>query len=285
MAIEGIERTAAARVDAPAFYVQWGAVISGALVAAALSVVLLAFGSAIGFSVASTAPTWRDASAVFAVASGLYLLLSALTAYGLGGYVAGRLRERWSLDTSPDFVEFRDGTHGVLAWAIAVLVSGLVAAALATSVASNSLRPAAAPTASASETLIAYDLDRLFRLDRRPVEAEIAYNRAEAGRILLKTGSREGIEPDDRAYLVRLVMGRTGLAQGDAEHRVDDVIASAHTAIKKARAGGVIVGFSIAVALLAGAAIAWYAAEAGGRHRDYAAPPLRWRFRLQRIPR
>jgi hypothetical protein len=38
----------------------------------------------------------------------------------------------------------------------------------------------------------------------------------------------------------------------------------------------VIVGFSIAVSLLLGAAAAWYAARLGGEHRDQTAPPLRW---------
>jgi hypothetical protein len=27
--------------------------------------------------------------------SGLYLLLAALVSFGVGGYIAGRLRERW----------------------------------------------------------------------------------------------------------------------------------------------------------------------------------------------
>ena len=36
-----------------------------------------------------------------------------------------------------------------------------------------------------------------------------------------------GMEQDDRDYLVRLVMARTGLAQPDAEHRVDHVIGQA----------------------------------------------------------
>ena len=40
----------------------------------------------------------------------------------------------------------------------------------------------------------------------------------------------------------------------------------------------VIVGFSIAVSLLLGAAVAWYASCLGGQHRDQIAPPLRWNF-------
>ena len=55
--------------------------------------------------------------------SGLYLLLVAFVTYGLGAYVAGRLRARLSAATA-DEVEFRDGVHGLLVWALATLLTG-----------------------------------------------------------------------------------------------------------------------------------------------------------------
>ena len=88
-----IERTAIPTAPPP--YVQWGPIIAGALAAAALASVLHAFAGAIGLAVSSTAPTWRDASIALWVLSGLYLVLVALAAYGLGGYLAGRLRARF----------------------------------------------------------------------------------------------------------------------------------------------------------------------------------------------
>jgi hypothetical protein len=160
-------------------------VIAGALVAAALSLVLIAFGAAIGLSIVSSSPTWKDASPALALLSGLFLLLTALASFGLGGYVAGRLRERWHAGAHNDVVEFRDGTHGVVAWALAVVITGLVASASAAIIASKAATPTASPVATAGEPLIAYELDRLFRGDRRPVEGEITSARAEAGRILL----------------------------------------------------------------------------------------------------
>lgn len=69
--------------------ISWSSVVGGALSATALSSVLLGFGVAVGLSVASTSPTWRDTSSALALLSGLYLLLQALVAFGLGGYVAG----------------------------------------------------------------------------------------------------------------------------------------------------------------------------------------------------
>ena len=65
------------------FPVQWGPVIAGALTAAALASVLHGFAAAIGMSVTSTAPTWRDASIALWLLSGLYLIAVALASYGL----------------------------------------------------------------------------------------------------------------------------------------------------------------------------------------------------------
>jgi hypothetical protein len=217
-----LETTEIVPIETPTSFLQWTPVIAGALVASALSLVLIAFGSAIGLSIVSSSPTWRDASPALALLSGLYLLLTALAAFGLGGYVAGRLRERWLPGAHTDVVEFRDGTHGVVAWALAVVFIGLVVAASAAAIASKAAMPSASPAATAGEPLIAYELDRLFRGDRRPIEADITYSRAEAGRILLAATGRQGITSDDRAYLVRLIEARTGIAQPEAERRVDD---------------------------------------------------------------
>ena len=84
------------------------------------------------------------------------------------------------------------------------------------------------------------------------------------------------MKPDDRDYLTRLVAQQTGIAQPDANRRVEEAMAAASLAVKRARQSAVILGFSIAVSLLLGAAAAWYAATLGGQHRDQAAPPLRW---------
>ena len=195
---------------------------------------------------ASTAPTWRDTSPTLTVLSGLYLVLTALVSFGFGGYIAGRLRSSWDTSLHREFVEFRDGTHGLVAWALAVVISGLVAAVIAATVTSRTLPAAATPTANTGEALIAYDLDRLFRSEGRE-QGNLQYSRAEASRILLAATSRAGMKPDDRDYLTRLVARQTGIAQPDANRRVEEGIAAA-----------------------------WYAATLGGQHRDQAAPPLRW---------
>ena len=260
----------------PAFpYIQWGPVIAGAVSAAALGTVLHAFAGAIGLAVGSTAPTWRDASIALWALSGLYLILVALAAYGLGGYIAGRLRVRLNAGT-PDEVEFRDGAHGVLVWAIATLLTALMLALGAAAATRLSTPASSAATSVAGENIIAYDLDRLFRGDRRPPEGDLAYHRAEAARILLTSSSHRGVAAEDRAYLARLVSARTGLVPPEAERRVDTAIVQARDNISRARRSTVILAFMAGAAALLGAAAAWFAAGAGGRHRDEAAPSLRW---------
>jgi len=267
-------------------YLEWTPAVAGALIASAISAVLLGFGSAIGLGVASAAPTWRDASVALWLLSGLYLIIVSLVSFGLGGYVAGRIRTGPAADASD--IEHKDGIHGLSAWAIAVVLTVFLTALVgsATIARSPSVRTAA-PT-SVAEPLLSYELDRLFRPARRTANAETAMERAEAGRILLTSSSHTGVATEDRTYLVQLVGAVTGLAGADAERRVDNNIANAKTAINRSRRSAIIAAFSIAAALLLGAAVAWLAACEGGRHRDgalpgwFGGPPLR--ARESRIP-
>lgn len=248
-------------------YLSWTPAIAGALVAAALSTILIAFGIAIGLGVASAAPTWRDTSAALSILSGIYLVLVALVSFGIGGYIAGRIRQNTPAAAAAE-ITHRDGMHGLAAWAIAVILIVLVSALVAGAAARRSPGTQSTPSATAAEPLLSYELDRLFRPARRTPNAETTMERAEAGRILLTSSSHSGVAAEDRTYLVQLVSGITGLAGGDAERRVDSVIASSKTAIAHSRRSAVIAGFSIAASLLLGAVVAWLAAGEGGRQRD-----------------
>jgi hypothetical protein len=260
---------------------EWSPIIAGAIAAAALALVLHTFALAIGLSVSSAAPTWRDASIALALLSGLYVILTALAAYGLGGYVVGLMRSRATPAARED-VEFSDGMHGLLVWALATLLIAVIGLAIAqslTRLASPFGGPTAPTTSVAGENLIAFDLDRLFRAERRP-NADLDYPRAEAARILLTTSSHSGMLPDDRAYLVRLVVAQTGLAQPDAERRVDEVAAHAKENIGRARRSVVVIAFAAGASALLGAAASWFAASAGGRIRDREVTPhVLWDWR------
>jgi hypothetical protein len=255
-------------------YLHWSAILAGAIVAAAVSFVLLSFGSGMGLAVASPSSSWRDTSSVLALLGGLWLLLTSLAAFGLGGYLAGRLRESWS--TTPEEVEFRDGIHGLLVWGLAIIIGAFLALSATRMVAG---RPdMTAPSAATAEPLLAFELDRLFRSDRTPADAgNDPELRAQAARIITAGLGHTGLAQDDRAYLAHLVQVRTGVPQPDAERRLDQVIGQANDAVARARHGAVILAFMIACSLMLGMAVAWLAAALGGQHRDGAVVHHFWR--------
>lgn len=265
---------------APVSSIHWGAVIAGALSAAALASVLHAFAAAVGLAVSSAAPTWRDGSTGLWILSGVYLILVALASYGLGGYVAGMLRERFVPATRREDVELSDNIHGLLVWALATLLTALfvlLASSAGTRLVAPSGGNAGPSTSIAGENTIAFDIDKLLRGDRRvPDMGGIAETRAEAGRILLTSSSHSGVAAEDRNYLVRLVSARTGLAQPEAERRVDATIGSAKENLARARRSSVILAFMAGAAALLGAAAAWFAAANGGQHRDDTTYSGRW---------
>jgi hypothetical protein len=275
--------TPVAQNDVAPRSLQWSPMVLGAFAATALSSVLLTFAVTIGLGVSSTAPTWRDASAALAILSGLYLIIQAVLSFGLGGYIAGHTRT----STGPAAVEETehvDGAHGLGAWALAVVIGAIVAALIGAATINRTPSMRSSAQASTAEPLLSYELDRLFRAGRRAPNVDLSAERAEAGRIFLTTSSHSGLSADDRTYLVQQVGALTGLAAADAERRVDNVVASAKTAIARSRRSTIILAFSVATAILLGAVAAWAAAAAGGRHRD-GAPLPEWMVRSNAIGR
>lgn len=258
----------ATAVEAP--LIDWRAIIAGAVVAAGISFTLIAFGSAIGLSVASTAPTWRESSPWMWTLSGLYLVFVALCSFGFGGYVAGRMRSRLR-PVVADEIEFRDGMHGVVTWGLAIVLGAVIAVAGA-SAASRAVAPstgsAGAASSVASENIIASELDELFRTNRKLTDADFTYRRAEAGRILLKSSSPAGVSGEDRDYLSVMTATMTGLSAADADARVNRVIAESKNEIHRARVAAVLQAFMIGAALVLGLAVSWFAAAEGGRERE-----------------
>ncbi|MCH2547686.1 MAG: hypothetical protein MK052_08770 [Alphaproteobacteria bacterium] len=102
-------------------YVEWGSVIGGTVIALAISLVFLQFGSAVGL--ASDSPLRGDGhiGALGVVATGIYLLWVQLLSSLAGGYLAGRSR-RPMLGAEPHECEMRDGAHGLLSWALATVL-------------------------------------------------------------------------------------------------------------------------------------------------------------------
>lgn len=271
----------------------WGPVLAGAIVATAVSFVLLAFGSGIGMSVSSSAPTWRNASPGLGMLSGFWVMLIALASFALGGYMAGRFRTRNTPGARADEVEFRDGMHGLMVWALAVIISAIVALTVARNVAPLAAEReagngSAGGSVSGVPRNLAYDVDRLLRTERRADAPNREGVRGEVGRLLAASIEARNFAPDDRAYLSRLVATETGVAAPDADRRVDTIIRAVRDQANRARRAAVVLAFMTAASLLLGALVAWMAAGLGGRHRDedrspsLPTPDVPWRSPLTR---
>jgi len=267
------------RSPPPSPYIQWGPTFGGGLVAAAVFFVLMTFATAVGLAVSSVSPTWRDTSTGLVVLSGAWVVLTAVGSFALGGYIVGRLRSTWR--TSPDEVHFRDGLHGLVVWSLAVLIGacltlGSTATISQSTTKSSAVSPERTTPGEAEPGFLTYELDRLFWTDNRQQPTD-SQTRAEAGRILERGLGRKELAKDDHDHLVQLVSARTGLPAADADRRVAQVLSESRDAASKARRSAVIIAFTFAAALAAGAAAAWGAALIGGRHRDEnVAPSMRF---------
>src|ERR1700676_5032669 len=114
-------RAASTVVDAQSA-VSWGAIAAGAVGAAALALLLIAFGAGLGLSAVSP---WSDSgvsASTFKTGTGIYLVCVAVMSSAVGGYLAARLRTKW-VGVHTHEVFFRDTAHGFLAWAFAAVLS------------------------------------------------------------------------------------------------------------------------------------------------------------------
>ena len=266
-------------------YVDWAAVIGGIVLASAISVLLLAFGSAIGLSFANFR-TFSGVSPVWvAIAAASWLLWVQISSFMAGGYLTGRMRRRFR-DSSEHESDVRDGAHGLLVWAGALVLGALIAAGSIGSAltaignAAGNLTNAASNVARNSAPALdpnAYFADELFRLPAgagAPAGTSTDF-RGEATRILASSAVSGTVSDEDKTYLAQLVSTNTGLPQDQAKTRVDQVLAAVDTARQKAadaaetaRKTAVLAAFLTAASLLVSAAGAYWAAMKGGRHRD-----------------
>jgi hypothetical protein len=116
-----------------AFYLDVPAIIAGAVLALAISLILTHFGSAIGLAVDSDVRWTEDNATKGIIATGLWILWIQILASIAGGYLAGRMRQP-APEVPHHEQEMRDGMHGLLVWAtgtVAVAIGLAVAAAVA----------------------------------------------------------------------------------------------------------------------------------------------------------
>lgn len=254
--------------------VSWPAVAAGAVVSCALTLVLLAFGTGLGLSVVSPWGGSGVSASTFKIGTGLYLLVIAMIASSLGGYIAGRLRTRW-IGVHSDEVYFRDTAHGFVAWAFASVLGAVLLATPATSLIGGAVTGAsqgAATAASQSGPMDGY-VDTLFRADTPSASAQNPANaqdsRSEMVRLFTSSFRSGGdLKPADRQYVTRVVVARTGLSQPDAEKRVNDVVTEVKADLDAARKAAMQLAFWLTASLLLGAFCASLAATEGGGLRD-----------------
>jgi hypothetical protein len=193
---------------------------------------------------------------------------------GIGGYVTGRLRTKWTrLHTHEVF--FRDTAHGLITWATATLLVSVATAIIAAAAAGSAMH---ATTAAAA--IDPYDVDTLLRpasADSQSAANAVASNeiRMQTTRILTSGLVKGDVPAGDQAYLAQAVGIEARVSPADAQTRVDAIVAkvksdhdqalrAADTARKAAQSASIFTAF----AMLLGAFIACIAAALGGRRRD-----------------
>jgi hypothetical protein len=299
--MEVVSQSTPAMVEVQSSGVSWPAIAAGAVATAALTLVLVAFGAGLGLSAISP---WADSgvsATTFKVGTGIYLCAVAVMASAVGGYLAARLRTKWTgFHTNEVF--FRDTAHGMLAWAFATLLIAGVLSGATTRLVSGVAQGAgvvgaqAGSQAAQSTNPAEIYVDKLFRSGAMSQPAAAAQppagaaspaqpaspspagtdartqNGAMRGEMLrLWTSSfRESgdVSAADRTYAARLVAARTGLSQSDAEKRVNDVVTEAKATADQTRKAAAEFSFWLAASLLLGAFAASLAAVEGGQLRD-----------------
>jgi hypothetical protein len=275
--------------------VSWAAVFAGAVVAAAVSLLLLTLGGGFGLASVSPWPGSGVSATAFTAMTAIWFVLVQWVASGLGGYLAGRLRTKWAgLHTHEVF--FRDTAHGFISWAAATLIAAGVFALVSGGVLAGGVHAAATvgagaahgaaaggvansaatnPSGSLASSVTPYDIDVLFRSTSTDPGSNSTDARAEATRTLARDITSGDVPPEDRTYLTQLVASRTGVSQEEAQKRVDTAIAAAKAADTKARQAAdaarkaaAEAATLTALAMLVGAFIACVAAALGGRRRD-----------------
>ena len=265
----------------------WSAILAGAFAATAVSLVLGLLGSGLGFAFAPNPTDYSYGAgdhpvAAFTVWAAIWLLVTQWLSSALGGYLAGRLRTKW-VGLHTDEVFFRDTAHGFTAWAVA----SVIVAAFAVSTASGVMKTGADVANSAMVASAASDdsrtsmdptdmyVDHLYRTGSATPDTVSDRNlRAETKRLLVRNVGQD-FSADDRSYLTSLVASRAEIARGNAEARVNDVLAQkkadedkAREAAEDARKAAARFALFTVLAMLVGAFIASAAAALGGLHRD-----------------
>ena len=252
----------------------WSAVIAGGFVTAAVSLILLALGTGLGLSSFSVWSYSSSTATKLGAAAILWMICTHLASSAMGGYLAGRLRTKWS-NIHNDEVYFRDTAHGFLAWSVAVVITAaFLASAAASMIGSSSAEggiksPPRFQSESQTTSANMYFIDMLFRSDHPAIDSASSNDWSEAAVIFAESLKKGDLAPDDKGYVDQLVSIRTGMNQTEADKRVLDTFNKAKEAVESTRKTLAHTLLWAFLALLIGAFCASFAATIGGRQRDH----------------
>ena len=254
----------------------WAAIIAGGVATAALTLVLLAFGSGMGFSAVSPWSNAGVSAGAFKLATGVYLIVVSMLSSTIGGYLAGRLRTKW-IGLHSEEVLFRDTAHGFLAWAFAAVLGAAALGAAATYIVGGAAQGAGQTATQSTGSPASYFVDMLFRpvpggqssASSQPAK-DTASARREVITIFASAALRKGtdLSAADRTYVTQMVSAQTGMSPADADKRVADVTNQAKEAADQARKAAAKLSMWLTASLLIGAFCASLAAIEGGQLRD-----------------
>lgn len=282
-------------LEAPPISVAWQAIIGGAVITIAVSIVLLILGSALGFATVSPWPGSGASLPAFTGIMAFWLIVTQWGASALGGYITGRLRGRYHRVHNSE-VFFRDTAHGFISWAVATLFTALFLTTLISNIVGgaaqgagkaalfagheaarqNNGKPAAQGAATHPQFgNTGYYIENLYRSDKPNNAGISADNRTETNIIVGRAYFENNFNEEDKNYLKQLVIRQTGVNDAEASRRVDRLVnqiaidkAKAKEATDKARKAASLLSFTIALSMALGAFIASVAAGMGGIHRD-----------------
>ena len=278
--------------------VSWAAIFAGATAAAALALILLLLGTGLGLSAVSPWASNGVSATSFGLTAILWLTFTQVVAYGMGGYLAGRLRTRW-LSVHSDEVYFRDTAHGFLTWAVVSLATAALLTSVIGSIVGSRLKSAPVIMGENSTMLnstsdeMNYFVGGLFRkntdtqsavavnaVENSSSDAFSAANRNNEVATIFANSIRRGDLPEaDTTYVGQLIRDRTGLSKLDAQKRVIETYSTLQTnlhkaeltakeAADKARKASAYATLWLFISSLMGAFVASLAATWGGHNRD-----------------
>lgn len=272
--------------------VAWPAIFAGALTAAALALLLFMLGLGLGLSSISV---WSGRGAdgeTIGWAAIIWLAVTQLGSAGVGGYMAGRLRTKWT-DAHADEVYFRDTAHGFLSWAFATMLMVSIAGTTIGAAISSTAKAADAVLDASAQVLgqtgsatgpgsdLNYWVNSLLRSGSEPGQARAIAEDAKDITVVLGRAVRTGTLPDaDAGYIGQLIAHRANISQMEAKQRVQRAYTELQTQVtkvkeasEKARKATAYSMLWMFVVLLIGAFVGSFAATLGGRQRD-AAPKI-----------